>query len=60
MYSHPESGAAVQVRLNCGELDCLDNWRRAQNKIPPRSKALREAILRLVTQARRSTDVKES
>ena len=48
MHSHHESGAAVQVRLSEGELDSLENWRRAQEKIPPRSEALREAIRRLV------------
>jgi hypothetical protein len=47
MHSHPE--AAVQVRLTGNELDSLENWRRAQKKIPPRSEALREAIRRLVT-----------
>jgi hypothetical protein len=49
MHSHSESGAAVQVRLTGSELDDLENWRRAQEKIPPRSEALREAIRRLVT-----------
>jgi hypothetical protein len=49
MHSHLESGAAVQVRLSDSELDSLENWRRAQEKIPPRSEALREAIRRLVT-----------
>ena len=49
MHSYPESRAAVQVRLTGNELDSLENWRRAQVKIPPRSEALREAIRRLVT-----------
>jgi hypothetical protein len=49
MHSHPESGAAVQVRLTGSELDDLENWRRAQARIRPRSEALREAIRRLVT-----------
>jgi hypothetical protein len=48
MHSHAEPGAAVQVRLSGSELDNLENWRRAQEKIPPRSEALREAIRRLV------------
>ena len=48
MYPNSESGAAVQVRLSGSELDSLENWRRAQEKIPPRSEALREAIRRLV------------
>ena len=49
MHPHPESNAAVQVRLSGNELVSLENWRRAQEKIPPRSEALREAIRRLVT-----------
>ena len=40
--------AAVQVRLSGAEFDSLENWRRAQGKIPPRSEAIREAIRRLV------------
>jgi hypothetical protein len=58
MYPHPECGAAVQVRLSGSELDSLENWRRAQEKIPPRSEALREAIRRLVfeqDEAKRAT-----
>jgi hypothetical protein len=51
MRPNPESGAAIQVRLSGTEFDSLENWRRAQQKIPPRSEAVREAIRRLVTQA---------
>ena len=43
--------AAVQVRLSGAEFDFLENWRRAQEKIPPRSEAIREAIRRLVRTA---------
>jgi hypothetical protein len=49
MHPNPESGAAIQVRLSGSEFDSLENWRRAQEKIPPRSEAVREAIRRLVT-----------
>jgi hypothetical protein len=49
MHSHPTSSAAVQVRLSGRDFDDLEEWRRAQEKIPPRSEALREAIRRLVT-----------
>jgi hypothetical protein len=49
MHSIPESSTAVQVRLTGSELYSLENWRRAQEKIPPRSEVLREAIRRLVT-----------
>jgi hypothetical protein len=44
----PTENAAVQVRLSGAEFDSLENWRRAQGKIPPRSEAIREAIRRLV------------
>jgi hypothetical protein len=44
----PTENAAVQVRLTGAEFDSLENWRRAQEKIPPRSEAIREAIRRLV------------
>jgi hypothetical protein len=43
--------AAVQVRLSSRELYWLENWRRAQEKIPARSEAIREAIRRLVRPA---------
>ena len=47
----PTGNAAVQVRLTGAEFDSLENWRRAQEKIPPRSEAIREAIRRLVRPA---------
>ena len=50
MHPNLVSGAAVQVRLTGTEFDALENWRRAQEKIPPRSEAIREAIRRLVKQ----------
>ena len=49
--------AAVQVRLSGAELVALENWRRAQEKIPPRSEAIREAIRRLVRPADDTSDV---
>jgi len=52
MHSNIEGGAAVQVRLTDREFVSLENWRRAQSKIPPRSEAVREAIRRLVSQSR--------
>lgn len=51
MHPQPETGAAVQVRLSGKELDDLERWRGAQEIIPPRSEALREAIRRLVAPA---------
>jgi hypothetical protein len=47
----PTENAAVQVRLSGEEFHSLENWRRAQEKIPPRSEAIREAIRRLVRPA---------
>jgi hypothetical protein len=47
----PTENAAVQVRLSGPEFDSLEDWRRAQEKIPPRSEAIREAIRRLVRPA---------
>ena len=48
MDPNPESGAAVQVRLTGREFVTLENWRRSQKKIPPRSEVIREAIRRFV------------
>ena len=48
---HPTQNAAVQVRLSGAEFHSLENWRKAQKKIPPRSEAIREAIRRLVRPA---------
>jgi hypothetical protein len=48
MHSTLETGAAVQVRLTGSEFTSLENWRRSQKKIPPRSEAIREAIRQLV------------
>jgi len=49
--------AAVQVRLSGAEFVALENWRRAQGKISPRSEAIREAIRRLVRPADHASDV---
>ena len=40
----PKSGAAVQVRLKGPTFASLENWRRAQDKIPARSEALRQLV----------------
>jgi metal-responsive CopG/Arc/MetJ family transcriptional regulator len=45
-----KAGAAIQVRLSGSEFHSLENWRRTQSKIPPRSEAIREAIRRFVKQ----------
>jgi hypothetical protein len=39
-----EPGAAVQVRLKGHVFTSLENWRRAQDKIPPRSVAVRQLV----------------
>ena len=38
------SGAAIQVRLKGSVFMSLENWRRAQDKIPPRSEAIRQLV----------------
>jgi hypothetical protein len=44
--------AAVQLRL--GPLfELVENWRRSQPKIPPRSEAIRELVRRALEVARR-------
>jgi hypothetical protein len=50
MLHHPE-GAAIQVRLSGQLFRRLENWRRAQAKIPPRSEALRALIEQALPQA---------
>jgi len=50
MHDTPEeNGSAVQVRLRGPLYERLENWRRAQRTIPPRSEALRELIDRALT-----------
>ena len=48
MQSNTELGTAVQVRLTDTEFASLERWRKRQDRIPPRSEVLREAIRRLV------------
>ena len=38
--------AAVQLQLPPSIFEKLENWRRAQSKIPPRSIAIRELLRR--------------
>jgi hypothetical protein len=38
------AGAAVQVRLRGPLYAALENWRRSQPEIPPRSDALRQLL----------------
>jgi hypothetical protein len=47
-------GAAVQVRLEGQLFAKLENWRRAQPKITPRSWALRQLLERALADDRRS------
>ena len=51
LQMQPTENAAVQVRLSGAGFHSLENWRKAQKKIPPRSEAIREAIRRLVRPA---------
>jgi hypothetical protein len=48
------TGAAVQVRLEGQLFAELENWRRAQPKIIPRSWALRQLLERALADDRRS------
>ena len=45
-----KTSAAVQVRLRGPLYQVLENWRRSQPKIPPRSEALRELLARALEQ----------
>jgi hypothetical protein len=51
------TGAAVQVRLEGQLFAELENWRRAQPKIIPRSCALRELLERALADNRHSGEV---
>jgi hypothetical protein len=51
------TGAAVQVRLEGQLFAELENWRRAQPKIIPRSWALRQLLERALADTRRSGEV---
>jgi hypothetical protein len=47
MQDDNQQNAAVQLRL--GSLfDLVENWRRSQAKIPPRSEAIRELVRRAI------------
>jgi hypothetical protein len=41
---HEKTDAAIQVRIEGQLFKDLENWRRSQDKIPPRSQALRLLI----------------
>ena len=51
------TGAAVQVRLDGPLLAEVENWRRAQPKIIPRSWALRQLLERALADDRRTITV---
>jgi ribonucleoside-diphosphate reductase alpha chain len=55
--SSDRTGAAVQVRLEGPLFAELENWRRAQSKIIPRSWALRELLERALADGRRSGEI---
>jgi hypothetical protein len=48
-----EHSGAIHVRLQGPLFERLENWRRAQPKIPRRSDALRELIERALTASER-------
>jgi hypothetical protein len=47
-HSPAEAGAAVQVRLNGPLFTALEDWRRRQPKLLPRSEALREILKQIL------------
>jgi hypothetical protein len=51
------TGAAVQVRLDGPLFAELENWRRAQPKIVPRSWALKKLLERALADDRRSGEI---
>jgi hypothetical protein len=51
------TSAAVQVRLEGPLFAELENWRRAQPKIVPRSWALRQLLERALADDRRSGEI---
>jgi hypothetical protein len=53
--SNRQQTAAVQLRL--GPLfELVENWRRSQPKIPPRSEAIRELVRLALSAPRRDAD----
>jgi hypothetical protein len=53
MQDDNQQNAAVQLRL--GSLfDLVENWRRSQAKIPPRSEAIRELVRRAIAAEQQS------
>jgi hypothetical protein len=53
-HSSAKAGAAVQVRLSGPLFTALEDWRRRQSKLLPRSQALRE-LLRLALARRKKS-----
>jgi hypothetical protein len=46
MHYSTEYGGAIHVRLRGSLFERLEDWRRTQEKIPPRSDAIRELLQR--------------
>jgi hypothetical protein len=40
----PETGTPVLVRLQAGQLQQLDNWRREESDLPTRAEAMRRLL----------------
>jgi hypothetical protein len=51
---------AVQVRLETELFDRLESWRRSQERIPPRSVALRVLIEQALESKRKGARVEEA
>jgi hypothetical protein len=54
MDSTENAGAAIQVRVEGPIFSRIENWRRSQSKIPPRSEALRQLVERGLEAAEQS------
>ena len=48
-------GGGIQLRLGRPLLDLVENWRRAQPKIPPRSAAVRALLQRALEAEQQDT-----
>ena len=61
MHDTVENGGAIHVRLHGSLFERLEDWRRAQDKIPARSDAIRKLLQRaLDSEQRLGTSIHDS
>lgn len=58
--SNEADGCSINFRIRDPLLDQLDNWRRAQLKIPNRAKAVRSLIQRALAASDAATSLDEA